>query len=40
MKRHRIATLIKHDINLYAYHLPLDAHTELGNNTQLGKNLE
>ena len=39
MKRHRIATLIKHDINLYAYHLPLDAHTELGNNTQLGKKL-
>lgn len=39
MKRHRIATLIRHDINLYAYHLPLDAHAELGNNTVLGKKL-
>ena len=39
LKRHRIATLIKHDINLYAYHLPLDAHLELGNNTLLGRNL-
>lgn len=39
MKRRRIAMLIEHDINLYAYHLPLDAHTELGNNTQLGKRL-
>jgi dinuclear metal center YbgI/SA1388 family protein len=26
-----------HNINLYAYHLPLDAHPELGNNAQLGK---
>ncbi|SDW91379.1 dinuclear metal center protein, YbgI/SA1388 family [Nitrosomonas eutropha] len=39
VKRHRIATLIKHDINLYAYHLPLDAHADLGNNTLLGKKL-
>lgn len=39
IKRHRIATLIKHDINLYAYHLPLDAHAELGNNSLLGKKL-
>lgn len=36
MKAQRIAKLIKHDINLVAYHLPLDAHTELGNNAQLG----
>jgi dinuclear metal center YbgI/SA1388 family protein len=27
------------DINLYAYHLPLDAHAELGNNAQLGLRL-
>ncbi|MCC6916678.1 Nif3-like dinuclear metal center hexameric protein [Nitrosomonas sp.] len=39
IRRHRIATLIKHNINLYAYHLPLDAHVELGNNTLLGKKL-
>lgn len=39
IKRQRIATLIRHDINLYAYHLPLDAHPELGNNTLLGKKL-
>jgi dinuclear metal center YbgI/SA1388 family protein len=39
MKRRRVAMIIKHDINLYAYHLPLDAHSELGNNAQLGKRL-
>ncbi len=39
IKRQRIAGLIKHDINLYAYHLPLDAHIELGNNAQLAKKL-
>ena len=27
--------LLEHDINLVAYHLPLDAHPELGNNTKL-----
>jgi dinuclear metal center YbgI/SA1388 family protein len=32
----RLALLLKHDINLLAYHLPLDAHPELGNNAQLG----
>lgn len=36
-RRKRIATLLGHDINLFAYHLPLDAHPELGNNAQLGK---
>jgi len=29
---HRVAELIKHDINLLAYHLPLDRHPEVGNN--------
>ncbi|QHJ10182.1 GTP cyclohydrolase 1 type 2 [Paraglaciecola mesophila] len=37
MKKKRIAALLKHDINLYAYHLPLDIHPVLGNNAQLGK---
>ena len=34
-KKQRIATLLKHDINLAGYHLPLDAHPELGNNARL-----
>ncbi|MEO8249051.1 MAG: Nif3-like dinuclear metal center hexameric protein [Burkholderiales bacterium] len=33
--RERIALLIRHDVNLLAYHLPLDAHPRLGNNAQL-----
>ena len=37
--KQRLALLLKHDINLYAYHLPLDAHPELGNNAQLGAKL-
>ncbi len=37
IKRNRLAFLLKHDINLMAYHLPLDAHVELGNNAQLGR---
>jgi len=36
-KRRKIALLLEHDINLFAYHLPLDAHPEVGNNAQLGK---
>ena len=35
--KQRLARLIQHDINLFAYHLPLDAHPELGNNAQLGR---
>lgn len=35
--RQRLALLLQHNINLYAYHLPLDAHPELGNNAQLGR---
>lgn len=34
--KERIRLLLAHDINLFAYHLPLDAHAELGNNAQLG----
>jgi len=37
--KQRLALLLAHDINLFAYHLPLDAHPELGNNAQLGKQL-
>ena len=37
--KQRIELLIKNDINLFAYHLPLDAHPELGNNAQLGLQL-
>lgn len=37
--KQRLQTLLAHDINLYAYHLPLDAHAELGNNAQLGRHL-
>lgn len=39
IKKQRIAKLLKHDINLYAYHLPLDNHSELGNNVQLANQL-
>jgi dinuclear metal center YbgI/SA1388 family protein len=35
MKRERIRLLLEHDINLVAYHLPLDDHPEYGNNRQL-----
>lgn len=39
MKRRRFATLLQHDLNLLAYHLPLDAHVTLGNNACLGRKL-
>ena len=35
----RLRPLFKHDINLAAYHLPLDAHAELGNNALLARAL-
>jgi dinuclear metal center YbgI/SA1388 family protein len=37
--KQRLARLLAHDINLFAYHLPLDAHPELGNNAQLALRL-
>ncbi|GJL74228.1 Nif3-like dinuclear metal center hexameric protein [Nitrosomonas sp.] len=40
MKGRRIAMLIKNELNLFAYHLPLDIHPQLGNNAQLAKQLE
>jgi len=36
-KGRRIARLIRNNINLLAYHLPLDAHPVVGNNAQLAK---
>ena len=33
----RLKLLMDHDINLFAYHLPLDQHPQLGNNIQLAK---
>ncbi|HTJ96526.1 MAG TPA: Nif3-like dinuclear metal center hexameric protein [Rhodocyclaceae bacterium] len=36
-RKQRMAALLKHDINLFAYHLPLDAHPALGNNVQLAE---
>jgi dinuclear metal center YbgI/SA1388 family protein len=38
-RRHRLGRLLSNDLNLYAYHLPLDMHPELGNNAQLGLRL-
>ena len=38
--KQRLALLLAADINLYAYHLPLDAHPELGNNAQFGAKLK
>ncbi len=35
--RERLRLLLTHDLHLLAYHLPLDAHPELGNNAQLGR---
>ena len=39
VKHKRLKLLLAHDINLFAYHLPLDAHAELGNNAQLARQL-
>jgi dinuclear metal center YbgI/SA1388 family protein len=37
--KQRLAALLRADVNLLAYHLPLDAHPELGNNAQWGQRL-
>jgi len=36
-RKRRLATLLAHDLNLLAFHLPLDAHSVLGNNAQLAR---
>ncbi|MBI3283741.1 MAG: Nif3-like dinuclear metal center hexameric protein [Burkholderiales bacterium] len=38
-KQRRLKLLLQHDISLFAYHLPLDSHAELGNNASLAKHL-
>jgi dinuclear metal center YbgI/SA1388 family protein len=38
-KKRRVELLMKNDISLYAYHLPLDAHPEMGNNAALARQL-
>ncbi len=38
-RKQRMQALLAHDINLFAYHLPLDAHAVLGNNAQLARKL-
>lgn len=40
IKGGRIRQLFAHGINLLAYHLPLDAHPEVGNNAGLGRALD
>ena len=38
-RRERMALVLAHRLNLFAYHLPLDVHPEVGNNAQLGARL-
>lgn len=38
-RRRRVAAVLAAELNVFAYHLPLDAHPELGNNAQLGLRL-
>lgn len=37
IKKNRIKALLENNINLFAYHLPLDAHPIVGNNAQLAR---
>lgn len=39
-RRERLALLLNNDLNLFAFHLPLDVHPEIGNNVQLARLLE
>lgn len=40
MKGRRVRTLMQHGISLIAYHLPLDAHPDIGNNALLARDLD
>lgn len=40
IKQKRLKTLLSNDINLLSYHLPLDAHPELGNNAKIAEALD
>ncbi len=37
MKYNRLKLLLAHNMNLVAYHLPLDAHIDFGNNVELAR---
>lgn len=37
LKMNRIRALLTNDLNLAAYHLPIDCHVDVGNNVQLGQ---
>lgn len=38
-KRQRLKKILKNNINIYNWHLPLDMHSELGNNMQIAHQL-
>ncbi|QCF26558.1 Nif3-like dinuclear metal center hexameric protein [Hydrocarboniclastica marina] len=40
IRKKRLRSLLANDLSMVAYHLPLDAHAELGNNRQLARVLE
>lgn len=40
MMRQRVGSIISHDLNLFAYHLPLDCHQDIGNNACIGRLLD
>ncbi|VFP80252.1 Nif3-like dinuclear metal center hexameric protein [Candidatus Erwinia haradaeae] len=40
MKKQRLKILLENDINLFAWHLPLDIHPTLGNNVKLAELLD
>lgn len=39
VRRERVRLALHAGVHLFAYHLPLDAHPELGNNAQLGRQM-
>jgi dinuclear metal center YbgI/SA1388 family protein len=39
-RRERLALALKNELNIFAFHLPLDAHPEVGNNMQFARELE
>lgn len=39
-RKNRIAAMLANDVSLLAYHLPLDAHTDYGNNVELARRLD
>ncbi|CAL4042710.1 GTP cyclohydrolase 1 type 2 [Buchnera aphidicola (Phyllaphis fagi)] len=40
IQKTRIHSILKNNINLYSWHIPLDVHKTLGNNMQIAKKLE